>query len=195
MMFIDDTIDQCASWGFSSSPEFSTRIVPLRSGREARNANWMRARHHYSVPYVNITEEGYSEILRMFYACRGQLNAFRFTDPFDNTALDDEFAIGNGFDDVFQLGKTSVAGAASYVREVFAPHAGAVVRINGTVAAVAIDPETGLVTTGAVPAVGDVLTWTGGFDVWVRFNADTIPFSRDEIQAMNGNFELLEVYP
>lgn len=88
-MFIDDTIEQCHSFGFTGGPMFNTRITQLRNFRERRNAEWDIARHSYTASYINIGRDGMKEVRRMFYVCRGKLHCFRFEDPVDHDAQDE----------------------------------------------------------------------------------------------------------
>ena len=71
--------------------------------------------------------------------------------------------------------------------------------MDGVETAVTVDHDRGLVTFGAAPANGAVLTWDGEFSHWVRFDMDRMPFSIDSISGdelvTNGTVELIEVNP
>lgn len=192
-MFIDDTIAQCSAYGFVGGPTFNTRVTTLRNARERRNAEWANARHSYSANYLNIPRGGTAEVRRMFYVCRGRLNCFRFRDPMDFTALDAQFGVGNGVATVFQLSKPSTADGLTYNRRVALP-VGAVVLVNGVSAPHSVNVETGEVTFTTPPGIGAVLTWSGEFDVKVRFDQDDLPFSIDNVNAHNGSINLIEVF-
>lgn len=185
-MFIDDTIAQCAAYGFSGGPMFNTRITALRNARERRNAEWARARHVYSAPYLNIPAGGIAEVRRMFYACRGRLHCFRFRDPLDFTAVAEPFGVGDGVRKVFQLSKRATADGVTYDRVIALP-------VDPVIAGDPdVDFETGAVTYETAPL--GLLTWSGQFDVKVRFDQDDMPFSLDNPNAHNGSVNLIEVF-
>jgi hypothetical protein len=180
-MFIDDTINQCAAYGWVGGPTFRTNLVEMRSWREKRNADVDMARHEYSAPYQNIDQEGWREIRRMFFVCRGKVNSFRWRDPNDFQASNELFGIGDGTTHLFQLSKNPV------------------IYVDGIESAAAVDLQTGEVDFGSsIPEVGAALTWSGEFDVKVRFDQDSLPFSLDSRRgdgfAMNGTVNIIETF-
>lgn len=195
-MFIDDTIDQCAAYGFTGGPSFRTNIAELRSWREKRNADVDMARHSYTAPYSNISDDGWREIRRMFYVCRGRLHSFRLRDPNDYIATNELFGIGDGVTARFQLSNLSEADGVTYSRLVqlpVNPH----VFADGVEDFPSIDLTTGEVDFGSnPPAIGAALTWSGLFDIKVRFDQDELPFSLDSRRgagfAHNGQVNLIE---
>lgn len=195
-MYLNAYLTPCPGYGWEGGPEFSTRIVQLANGRERRNANWSQARRKYSAPFLNIHKEAYREILRMFLVCEGMAHAFRFRDELDNTATDEQFGIGDGTTTEFQLGVVWTADMVPYFRNVYALAEQPTIKANGaTASGVTVDLDRGTVTFDTAPAVGVVLTWSGLFDVWVRFNDDYLPFSLDNPDATNGTVNLIEVPP
>ena len=193
MPFLEVSLAPTVAFGFRGGPEMATTIVSLESGREQRNIKWSSARHRYSAPFQNINEAAYRTIKAMFLVCYGQAYGFRFKDWADYQATDALFGQGDGATRIFQLYIVSVEGAASYSRKIIKPvSAGFTAYVNGTPAAATVDTTTGLVTFATVPLVGTVLTWSGAFDVPVRFALDYIPFSIDEFHAMNGTLDLIE---
>ncbi len=197
-MFIDATIDQCAAFGFTGGPSFRTNIAELRSWREKRNADIDMARHNYTAPYLNISDAGWREIRRMFYVCRGKLHSFRLRDPNDYIATQELFGIGDGVTARFHLSNLSEADGVTYSRLVQLP-VDAIIFSAGVEVFPTIDIETGEVDFGATPpALGAALTWSGTFDVKVRFDQDELPFSLDNRGidgfAHNGSVNLIEVF-
>lgn len=195
-MFIDDTIDQCAAYGFTGGPTFRTNIAEMRSWREKRNADVDMARHEYSAPYNNISHEGWREIRRMFYVCRGKLHSFRLRDPNDYQASNELFGIGDGVTTAFQLSNLSEADGVTYSRLVQLP-VNPTIFVDGVEVAASVDLQTGEVDFGSsVPQLGEALTWSGFFDVKVRFDQDSLPFSLDSRRpdgfAINGSINLIE---
>lgn len=199
-MNLDAYLEPCPDFGWQGSPEFRTNINALQNGDEHRNADWIEARHVYSAPFTNISAEAYTEIRRMFYVCRGMLHAFRFRDELDFEADDAEFAVGNGTRTEFQLGKVSLVAGAEYFRPICALAIGKpfAVYADGVLvdpADYTVNPRTGRIRFDEAPASTVVLTWSGEFDVWVRFATDSIPFTLDNPNATNGSVQVIEVAP
>jgi uncharacterized protein (TIGR02217 family) len=199
MSYINDYIAGCPSFGWEGGPEFSTQIVSLMSGRERRNAQWAQARHKYTLPFSNITPREYAGIKQMHLACRGRLNGFRFRDELDYSVEDEVFATGDGAEVSFQLLKQSTRGGVHYLRRVFAIADGEVYANGERVFDFQVDSRRGVVTFPTPPAAGVVLSWSGVFDVWVRFDQDDLPFSIDNAGSegyfINGAVRLIEIAP
>lgn len=199
MSYINEVIDACEGFGWSGGPEFNTRIKVLLNGRERRNANWSQARHRYALPFQNISGTQYSAIRQMFEVCMGMLHAFQYIDPLDNVADNEEFGIGTGALETYQLSKLSAIDGVIYQREVYALATNPAVTSNNVpIVPSFIDLDRGLVEINA--PFGEVLRWSGSFRVWVRFNQDWLPFSIDNRRggndyARNGQVELIEVPP
>lgn len=199
MSYLDAYINRAPAFGWEGGPEFSTRITDLANGREVREAQWARVRHKYTLPFRNIKGPDYAQIKRMHLACRGRLHGFRYRDPMDHTATDEVFGEGDGATTVFQLSKVSAIAGVEYVRDCFAI-VQAQVKVGAAAAAVTLDLRRGKVTFAAPPADGAILSWTGVFDVWVRFDADYLPFTLDNANGkgdkfLNGSVELIELPP
>ncbi len=195
MTYIRAEIEECPAYGWQGGPNFKTLIVGMTNGRERRNADWAQARHSYSMPFMNISKEQYRNIKQMHYVCRGMVNCFQFQDQLDYQADNTFFGVGNGVKTEFQLGAISTIEGVSYERGIYLVRPGAVVTDNGSVASPTIDNDRGIVTFSVAPANGNILRWSGEFLVWVRFNQDSLPFSLDNLNAVNGTVDLIEVPP
>lgn len=194
MSHLDAYLAPCPGYGWEGGPTFQTQIEFLKNGDERRNAQWAEARHGFSAPFLNISRDAYRELKRMFLACRGMTFAFRFRDQLDYEATDEVFGAGNGAEDTFQLCKISLVDGVEYVRNVYALPAVPVIKVNGTpTTAFSINLRTGQVQLDTPPAGAAVLSWSGEFDIWVRFATDSLRFSLDDPNATNGTVELLEV--
>jgi uncharacterized protein (TIGR02217 family) len=194
MSYINAYIEQCAGFGWQGGPVFKTTIVTMANGRENRNSDNAQARHSYALPFNNIQPAGYANIKRMHLVARGRRHTFRFRDELDFEADAAQFAIGDGVETVFQLGKLSTLDGVGYYREVYAI-VSAAVTANGSPVSPTIDLDRGTVTFVAPPGNGVVLRWTGIFDIWVRFDQDDLPFSIDNRNAINGMVNLIEDQP
>lgn len=195
--YLDAYLEPCPGYGWQGGPSFQTQVVQMVSGRENRNAQHDNVRHQFSAPFQNITQSAYRNIKQMHLVCKGMLRAFKFRDELDFEATGESFGVGNGSRTVFQLCKISTIAGVSYQRNVYAIEGAPVIRVNGTITAATVDKDRGTVTFAAAPANGAVLSWTGLFAVWVRFNQDYLPFSIDSGNGVdrfaNGTVDLLEV--
>lgn len=199
MAYLNAYLDVCAAYGWSGGPQGKTTIKQLLSGRERRNADWQDVQHMFTLPFQNISKEQYRSIKNMHLVCRQMLHCFRYRDHLDDTASDDLFGIGDGTTKTFQLLKLSQADGVQYQRNIYALPTSPndlVIKIDGvTTGAYVVDRDRGLVEFTSAPALNAVLTWSGTFDLWVRFNQDWLPFSIDNLNACNGSVELLEMPP
>lgn len=198
MAYINAYLDPCPGYGWQGGPVFSTQIVQLSNGHERRNAQWSQAKHRYTTPFVNLDISAYREIKKMHMVCRGMLHAFRFRDVLDHEAIDEAIGVGDGTTDTFQLSTTSTVDGVSYVRRVFAIaeiHSVSVAGADVDPVNFTVDMDRGLITFDTPPSPGQLIRWSGIFDVWVRFDTDDLPFSLDNPDATNGAVSLLEVAP
>ena len=193
--YINAYIEQCATFGWQGGPNFMTRIVTMRNGRERRNADRSKAIHSYTVPFLNINQEGYSSIKQMHYVCMGMLRCFKFRDELDYTLDNEVFGTGNGVQTVFQLIKQSTLDGVTYQREITVPEPGMTFTSNNVPATPTVDYDRGFITYSVAPGNGVVLRATGTFAMWVRFNQDDLPFSIDNPDAINGSITVIEQPP
>lgn len=192
MSFLDERLSDCVTYGFSGGPEWSTVIVSMDNGREQRNGQWLYPRHRYNAPYMNFDREAQQELLAAFHVMRGQLHACRFRDWNDYQSENEALAPAIGTSTPVQLVKTYSFGGQSTARLIQAPVAGAVVSRNGVPVAGTLDANTGLFTPSA-PWVAGTFTWSGEFDVWVRFASDFNAFTIGNLDAHTADVELVEV--
>jgi uncharacterized protein (TIGR02217 family) len=197
MSYLDAYLQPCPGYGWQGGPSFNTQIVQMANGRERRNANWATAHHMFDAPFNNISKEAYRLIKQMHLVCRGRLNCFKFRDELDYQAVGQQFGLGDGVETVFQLSTLSAIDGVTYVRDTYvvSPDLTPTILVNGSPAAHTIDADRGLVTFSAPPGVAAVLTGTWNFDLWVRFDQDSLPFSIDNVNAVNGSVSLLEQPP
>jgi uncharacterized protein (TIGR02217 family) len=203
MEYLRAYIEACETFGFSGGPEFDTRVVTLANGRERRNANWPQYRNRYTLPFQNINATNYRDIREMFEVCRGQLGVFRYSDPLARFADNQTFAIADGRES-YQLTTIAVRAGVDYRREVYAIPEGEepVLTANGVTIPNShydVDIDRGLIYPVSSFTPGDVLRWTGPFDVWVRFASDWLPWSIDsrnqDTFLHNGSVDLIEMPP
>lgn len=166
-------LDEVA-YGSQFGREFNTRVVRLRSGVERRNAEWSRPLGKYSLMFQLIEPEDQQYIVEAHAACMGSLVGFRFKDWSDYEAVDEAIGKGTGQSTEYQLTKTYTFGTVSHGRKISKPVQDKVtIFVDGnSTTPENIDYTTGIVTLNA--PVDSVITWSGEFDVPVRFTQDRL---------------------
>jgi uncharacterized protein (TIGR02217 family) len=200
MSFHDVRFPTDIAYGSVGGPAWSTTVIALRSGAEARNANWSAARYTFNVAAGIKTPAQHAVVVGFFHARRGRLHGFRFKDHADFSSAGDgvsvpspvDQALGLGPTSTFQLAKTYADAGGSWVRTITRPVAGSVrVAIAGieTLAGDATYPwslgSSGVLTfTLNAPPGGQSVTAGFLFDVPVRFDTDRIPWTWEDLQAL-----------
>jgi len=211
-VYVRQYIKACEAFGSEGGPEYSTNIQEMQNKREKRNAQWSQPRRFYSLIFQNIRVSLYRGVAEMFHNRRGRWGCFLFNDRLDNTATDQQFAVAEVGQTEFQLSTLSEIDFVmqrTNVDALYRPDPAnpgqslevvPVVRSNGVIASGwTFDPDRGLAYPPAPMAGGEVLTWSGQFSRWVRFDQDRLPFSIDnrtvEEFVVNGSIDLLQVPP
>lgn len=172
MSFIEQRLLDRLAIGTQGGPTWSTRQVGLASGIVRRNAMRSRPIHRYAILYQNLLPDQHRAVLDAFNACRGGVFGFRLRDPSEWQASGQVIATGTAASQTVQLAITYTFGGQSVVRPIRKPVAGVIVRANGVPIAATLDTTTGMATFTA-PA-GQTVTWSGDFDVPVRFESDQL---------------------
>lgn len=186
--------DQLA-YGFQVVPYYKTRITDLENGREQRNIEWTKAKRRFTAEFGAFTDEQYALLVTLFHAVKGSGHSFRFKDWSDYRATAESLgtAPGSGSAAV-QLYRTYTNGALSTQRTITKPVSGTVtVYVAGVAKAGTLDTTTGLFTPTSAWA-GGALTWTGQFDVPVRFVDDALPSTIEQYKVYRAAIELVEVF-
>jgi uncharacterized protein (TIGR02217 family) len=179
--------------GSGFGPTFRNVIQEAISGNEQRFAQWTKCRGVGDLSYGLLTSSDplgdFRAILAMFRAHTGSLLPWRFRDWSDYTATNEVFGTGAGVVTQFQLTMTydpalillGSAGSLLYVRNITLPNAAPTIKVAGTTQTVTTDytiSASGLVTFTSAPTGS--LTWTGTFDVPVRFDTPGLPVIMNE---------------
>lgn len=209
-VYIREYIRACEAYGWDGGPEFSTQITPMANKREKRNAQWSQSRFFASLPFQNIKQEVYGNVLDMFEDRMGRWGAFLYNNPIADLAVDEEFAIAAAGETVFQLGIMVGRPGRQRRRNVTALYvpgpdgtaleAAITIKVDGVEeAGFTVDHDTGTVEFDVPPGADAVLTWSGRFSHWVRFDQDRLPFSIDSRSGdgyvLNGSVDLVGVPP
>ena len=178
--------------GSGFGPSFKNVIQEALSGNEQRYAQWTKCRGVGDLSYGILSSSDplgdYRAVLSLFRAHFGSLYPFRFKDYSDFTATNEVFGTGNGVTTAFQLTMTydpsmillGVAGSLQYVRNITLPNASPTIKVDGVTKTAGVDyniSSSGVVTFTSAPSGSPApsLTWTGTFDVPVRFDTDQLP--------------------
>jgi len=183
-MFIEQRLLDCVAYGSEFGHEFKTRIVSLESGHERRASVWSLPLGRYSVRYHLLKNEDHAKVRNAHLVCRGQALAFRFKDWLDYQAEHEALGIADGTPQTLPLIKNYQFGGKFLQKPIKKP-VSVQVFADGQPIAAQIDYSTGQVQVTA-PA-GSALTWSGEFDVAVRFASDRL----DMEPLINHNGHLL----
>lgn len=175
------------SYGASGGPGYRTLITEVDSGAEESISTWASARHQFDISYGVQDFDDLSELLAFFHARGGARNFFRAVDWRDYTTApnnvdepagdDVEIGIGDGTTIQFALKKFYQSGAQIVPRNIRLPQADTVIVWVDDVLQVegvdyTVNDTTGMVTFGAAPTLGQVITAGCKFDVRVRFGEE-----------------------
>lgn len=179
------------AYGAMGGPEFMTTVVASGSGREARNAAWAYPKHRWDVSQGINSQADFETLRAFFMSMRGRFHGWRFKDWADYTATHANGVVTGITSTTFQLVKRYTSGAQSLDRIITKPVTGTLeIKVSGVVTAHTVNTTTGVVTIGTAPAVGTV-TWSGEFDVPMRFDTDRL---QGRIESRNQTAGLLHMW-
>jgi uncharacterized protein (TIGR02217 family) len=154
--------------------EDDVEIVRTDGGSEVRNNRWSQPllRFELSFPVSARDNAVFLEVRAAYRVCRGQLHSFKFRDWSDYQATDQIFGTGDGAETEFALYKNYSFGSETYSRRIYQPTSPIAIKNDGVTvgSGYTVNYLTGVVTFDVAPAEDDVLTWTGTFDIPVRFD-------------------------
>jgi uncharacterized protein (TIGR02217 family) len=183
--------DVITAYENQKKPEYETSVFIAKSGRESRIGFRVFPRYTFKLPLVQMIEDRDEQMLTLmlgfFLQMRGQLNAFLYRDPNDNTVTNEPIGTGDGTTKAFQL-----------VRD-YGGFPEPVENLNG-VPLLTIDEvlqadtdytvsAAGLVTFDTAPVADSVISWTGSYYYRCRFTED----SKDFVQMLSGWHEASDV--
>ncbi len=195
--------------GSKFMPTFKNVIQEAIAGNEQRFAQWTKCRGVGDLSYGLLESSDpagdYAAILAVYLAHNGSLVPFPFKNWSDFQAVDQNFGTGDGVETVFQLKKNydprliilNSAGSLVYVREINLPVLSTVaIEVDGTPKTIVTDytiTSRGVVTFTTPPASMKACTWSGEFDLLVRFDGD-LPIVMNEADLISiGSIPIREV--
>ena len=181
--------------GMVGGPTYQNVISESISGTEQRVQVWAKCRGEWDISYAILGDEEmnttFRSVVAMFRAHFANLYPFPFKDWGDYQLTDELIGAGDASDTTFQIIKTydpsqvllGTPGSRTYVREIYLPRSGLVVKVNGVTQTLTTHytiGSTGLITFVTAPASGHAITVTGEFDVPVRFNTPKLDLTINE---------------
>lgn len=178
---LPDNIESGSGFG----PSWSNVVQESIAGTEQRFARWTKCRGVGDLSLGLQSSDDpvgdFRAIYAMFMAHRGSLYPWRFRCDYDCTAEDEEFGTGAGVQTQFQLTMTydpseillGIPGSLFYVRDISLVVGIPTIEVAGTPTSAFSLSSAGIVTFNSPPT--GILTWSGTFDIPVRFDTDSLP--------------------
>lgn len=175
--FIEKRLLDRVSFGSNSGFEFNTDIKQMRNGRESRLARWEVPLRPLNVVFRLLDAADKQQLEDAFLVCKGRATGFRFRDPLNYRVSNMPFAIGTGEAQQAQLVRVSRFNVdVGY--PIYKPVQGSVtIFADGEPLPAGIYWNTGKVEFTAPE--GAVITWTGEYDIPVRFDSDSLIWTYD----------------
>lgn len=188
MAFHDVRLNVDLERGARGGPGFLTTVIGYGTGFEQRNQGWSFARGTWDASYGVQDKDDYTLLIDFFVARNGRLHSFRFKDWSDFEAITPQaFGLGDGVEVDFQLVKNYTDVGGGYVRRITRQIDSTLqVFLDGVLQTLTTDytiGALGVITMVVAPAVAEVLTWTGEFDLPVRFDIDKLDLEVDWYNA------------
>ena len=181
--------------GMVGGPTYQNVIQESVSGVEQRVRVWAKCRGEWDTSYSILdtaeTSGTFRAIVAMFRAHFGDLYPFPFKDWGDYQLTDELIGVGDGTIVAYPIIKVydpsqvllGVPGSRTYVREIYLPRPGLVVKKNDVTQTLGTHytiGSTGIVTFVTAPASGHAITVAGEFDVPVRFATGRLDLTINE---------------
>lgn len=165
-------------WGVQKSPQFNTLSHRAVSGYEIRALRMQYPLWTFTLSYEFLRDGAYAELktlMGFFLQQKGSFAAFCYSDPSDNSVVNQSFATGDGVTSTFALTR-SISGFVEPVQNLNGTpqiYVSGTLQANGTFSIV-----NGQVSFAAPPTAGSVLSWSGSFFYRVRFVNDHADFNQ-----------------
>jgi uncharacterized protein (TIGR02217 family) len=191
MTFYNTRLPDKIAAGFSGGPEFRTSIAMLQNGDEYRNKDWVYPRHRYSAELGIFDDTDHQALLGALMLTAGAWGTFRFKDWNDYTVTDSPLTVTAATSNPVQLSKVYTFAGSTFTRPL-ALIVSATVYEDGVEVAGTYSGTTGLFTPTDPWGAGEI-TWSGEFDVLVRFANDYNPLTARHRKARVQQIEIVEV--
>lgn len=190
MSFIEERLLDELAFGFSGGPTWRTLVTPLRNRFERRNVQASRPQHQFRGSFDRREAEVVEILLNTYNATFGAAYGFRFRNYLDYRSESEPLGLASGVSQSIQLVKTYTFGGQSNAVPIRKPNSDVIIYADGIAIAATVITTTGMVTVTADP--GQILTWSGTFDVPVRFETDDFAATMETVNATSVDIQLIE---
>lgn len=191
MNFIDHRISKRVSAEFRRVVQGRTDIINLDNGREIRNARWSQKKLQFTANYALLSRQAQEELASAFYAADAMLYLFRFKDHGDYKVINSPLAVEDGTKTPVQMTKRYSFGVMQHDRIIQAVVNYEVRDASNAIITGTMDDSLGIFTPDDDWPAGGV-TWSGEFDVWVRFGSDDFDSTMHTLDIATADVELRE---
>jgi uncharacterized protein (TIGR02217 family) len=154
--------------------DIDVEITRTDGGSEVRNSRWDQSLLAFDCAYPASLRNGaiFQQVRAAYKAAGGKLHSFDFQDWSEYQATDEPLGTSDGVITTYDLIKTYTFGSETHERRIYRPVSPIVLKGDGVVigSGYSVNYTTGVVTFSVVPANGVDITWTGEFNVPVRFD-------------------------
>lgn len=179
------------AYGASGGPGFDTAVAQTSAGLESRETSLRYPVHQWDVSQGIKVQADFATLRAFFMAVRGRLHGWRFKDFSDYSAAHTDGVVTAITSTTFQLFKRYTSGALTLDRKILKPVSPTVeIKVSGVVTVATIDYATGIATIGSAPSAAAV-TWSGEFDIPMRFDTDRL---QGRIESRNAALGLLHLW-
>lgn len=184
--------------GAVGGPRFATTVAAVVGGSEQRNGQWSYPLYAWDVSQGVKNQADFQTLRAFFLTMRGRLHGWRFKDWTDYAVAhtgDEKGIVAGLTGTTFQLVKRYTSGAQTQDRKIVKPIAsGFELKDTGVTLTLTTDytlnAATGVVTTTTTRTAAN-LTWSGQFDLPMRFDTDEL---KARIESRNVSQGLLHVW-
>lgn len=160
--------------GLTGGPMFVTQINATVSGKESRDSPLAYPKHRWGDVTQGVLKPADFDSVKAFFmaVARGRQYGFRFKDWMDYTATHSNGIVTALSSTTFQAFKRYSSNGYTMDRVVQKIVTGSTqINVSGISTAHTVDVDTGIFTIASAPSASNV-TWSGEFDVPVRFDTD-----------------------
>lgn len=179
--FHDVRLPEIIEQGAEGGPSFSTTIATTLGGHEQRNANWLLPRAKWSLSSGPRDGDAFEALLAFFMARAGRLYAFRFKDWSDFQAPPGSPLYTDPASGLKYLARAYTSGPVTFLRPITRP------------VSVSLTSGSANTSTGVVTGASDGATWSGEFDVPVRFDSDEFRLTLDQLDIGTAKLDIYEI--
>lgn len=200
-MHIATRLSDSVELGAIRRDRMNLEIVRTDGGFEDRARLWSQFLREYEITYPLQERDGspsdsLQQVYNAFLASGGGEDSFDFQDWRDYSVTDGVFGTGDGAETEFELVKIYSFGSREHQRRIYRPVSAISIKANGVAVSSGdyiVDYDLGVVTFDSAPLDTVELTWTGDFNVPVRFDPEIQSSAPTTVHEKFDTFALYEV--